>query len=115
MFFDTAAFWKTLRNEAENPTPLVASAFAARPETAAPIKDVLGADLAVTFVKLWAPTVETARLEFSLADINPDKALLPRLARAVNAFKTFAEAKSETTETGAVPAAVTKPARAAAK
>jgi hypothetical protein len=92
-FFDGGAIWKWLRDEAANPGPMVQQALQTQPRAKEVFDEVLGAELAVDFMKLWSPSVETFFVELSLADVPPEKALAPRL---MNAYRIIAE----TTESG---------------
>ncbi|MDR3076774.1 MAG: hypothetical protein LBU26_05690 [Synergistaceae bacterium] len=99
-FIDTEALWNRLRNEAANPGPLAAAYMEAYPEAAEAVRNVLGAELAVNFIKITSESWEKGAIEFFLADVPPEKALTPRV---LNAISVFSAKKTEEEGTPAEP------------
>ena len=83
-FFDLAKIWEYLRKEIFDPSSNLGILFAQglknNPAFAKAIKDVLDAELPVSSIKIWGPSLETGFIELSLVDVPQEKRLLPRLA-----------------------------------
>ena len=50
------------------------------------MKDVLGAELSVPFVGSWAPRMDEAFVNFSLADVPADKGLMAKIVKAAAGY-----------------------------
>ena len=81
-FFDAASVWEYLRQESADASSHIGGLMMMLPENiSAAAREVLGADLSITFFKLWAPTLSTAFMEFSTVDVPEEKRLSTRLAK----------------------------------
>ena len=72
----------------------------AYPEAAEAVRNVLGAELAVNFIKITSESWEKGAIEFFLADVPPEKALTPSV---LNAISVFSAKKTEEEGTPAEP------------
>jgi hypothetical protein len=97
-FIDTKAIWEYLRNEAADPNGLLGAELGREPAMADIVKDILSAELAVSFIKLWAPTLETSFTELTLVDVPQDKRLLPKLLSAASTLGALNDDEEEEEE-----------------
>ena len=99
-FLDTDLLWKRLRTDSSDEGSALGYALANnQPSVAGFADEILGADLAVNFAKLWAPDFGTSFMEFSLTDVPEEKALMPRIANMLSKISAASGAKTVTTET----------------
>jgi hypothetical protein len=98
-FFDADTLWNRLRTESADQASMLGITLANQPSFAELVKEVLSADIAVNFAKLWAPNLDTSFMEFSLADVPPEKALIPTAAKAYSKFVASGKSETVTTET----------------
>ena len=82
-FFDFGAIWTTLNGMlSDKDSPLYALAANLPQAILDSVKDVLGAELSVPFVGSWAPRMDEAFVNFSLADVPADKGLMAKIVKA---------------------------------
>ena len=79
-FFDFGAIWTALNGMlSDKDSPLYALAANLPQAILDSVKDVLGAELSVPFVGSWAPRMDEAFVNFSLADVPADKGLMAKI------------------------------------
>jgi hypothetical protein len=79
-FFDAASAWEYLK---QNGATIAALAPNITPEALRIITDILGAELSVSFIKLWAPTLNESFLEIFTVDVPSEKRLLPKIVETL--------------------------------
>jgi hypothetical protein len=98
-FFDLAAMWEYLRQEAGDPSSnlglLFDRVFRNDAVLGELVKDLLSAELAVSSIKLWAPELEKGFLELTLVDVPREKRLLPKMVNLAAAANTRSTSDSE--------------------
>ena len=86
-FFDFGAIWTTLNGMlSDKDSPLYALAANLPQAILDSVKDVLGAELSVPFVGSWAPRMDEAFVNFSLADVPADKGLMAKIVKAAAGY-----------------------------
>lgn len=84
-FVDVAAIWDYIKTQAGDQNSHIGAILATAPaDVLSIVNNVLGADLSISFLKLWAPTLETSFAEMTIVDVPQEKRLLPRLIAAIN-------------------------------
>ena len=81
-FIDAAAIWKWFRMEiSDEYSPLATAMDLARLDElkAYVLKNLLNSELSIPFIKIWIPEFETGFTEFTIADVPPEKRILPKL------------------------------------
>jgi hypothetical protein len=88
-FFDTERLWEILRDAVADEKSFFRSAipFPPGPEDLSIAADILDAELPVRLIKLWAPSIKTSFMEFSLTDVPAEKRLLPRVINRIAAIR----------------------------
>ncbi|MDR2522235.1 MAG: hypothetical protein LBC93_00810 [Synergistaceae bacterium] len=99
-FIDLAGAWEWLRQDTSSPLWTYigvnpngdeeANGNEEAQEAAAVLRDVLDAELSVPFVKLWSSALETAFLEYTLADVPSEKSLLYKVLKLISALDSLA-------------------------
>ena len=83
---DAGEIWNLLRKEVANPNSLLAMI----PEMEVAkvfFNELLGADLSIPLIKIWATEIETTFIEFSIVDVPEEKQLIPRIMKLVEMTK----------------------------
>jgi hypothetical protein len=90
-FFDAAAVWDYLRSEAADSDSNIRSALdlflIGAPFDIGVIQDILGSELPISFIKYWAPTLETTFADFATADVPRENDLIRRIVGAVDDYR----------------------------
>lgn len=86
-FVDVAGIWDYVKNQAGDKNSHIGTILATAPaDLVSIVNNILGAELPVSFLKLWAPELETSFAELTVVDVPQEKRLLPRLIAAANAI-----------------------------
>ena len=88
-FIDAAAIWNWFKGELSDERSLLNSLVNLRrmdEETTKVLEDFLSLELSVPFIKTWMPDVETGFTEYTIADVPPEKRLLPKILTTMMIF-----------------------------
>ncbi|NLL36498.1 MAG: hypothetical protein GX256_03120 [Fretibacterium sp.] len=94
-FLDFDAIWSWLKKEMDSDESLLVAMMGLEPPILEGIRTVLGARLSVPFLSFCTSSIETAFVDFVIAEVPEDERLIPRVIQVVKAFLGAQEGESE--------------------